>query len=77
MFGATLGPTAARRAREEEIEYVREMDLHEKVQISECHMKTGQVHIAARWIDINKGGMTTVPITGVDWWFARSIPTRG
>ena len=33
VFGAELDPQKVRRAREEEIEYVKKMDLYEKVAI--------------------------------------------
>ena len=55
VSGATLHPKEVRRAREEEIKYVRDMDLYEKVPINECYMKTGKSPISVRCIDINKG----------------------
>ena len=33
VSGAELDPQGIRRAREEEIEYIRKMNLHEKVQV--------------------------------------------
>lgn len=38
-FGATLYPQSARNASEEEIQYVRKMDLYQKVFIAECTTK--------------------------------------
>lgn len=55
MSGATLDPQSVRRAREEEIKYVRDMDLYEKVPIIECYAKTGKAPISVRWVDISKG----------------------
>ena len=48
-------PQAVRRARQEEIEYVKKMRLYDKVPISECRRNTGKGPISVRWIDINKG----------------------
>ena len=53
--GVFLDPNAVRKARAEEIEYVREMNLYTKVPIKECLEKTGKQPIAVRWIDVNKG----------------------
>ena len=46
-----------KRARAEEIKYVRDMQLYEKVFVSECSSKTGKAAITARWIDVNEGGV--------------------
>ena len=42
------------KARQDEVEYVREMNLYTKVSIDECLKKTGKKPIAVRWIDVNK-----------------------
>lgn len=55
VSGATLNPKMVRRAREEDIEYVRTMNLYEKVPPSECFEKIGGPSISVRWIDISKG----------------------
>ena len=55
VSGAELDPKMVRKAREEEIRYVRKMDLYEKVLISQCYETTGKAQISVRWIDINKG----------------------
>ena len=55
VSGASLDPSAVRKARAEEIEYVRKMQLYTKVPIEECYRKTGKAPISVRWIDINKG----------------------
>ena len=55
VSGAELDPKKDRKAREEEIQYVRTMDLYEKVPIIECYNATGKAPISIRWIDINKG----------------------
>ena len=43
-----------KKARADEIVYVREMKLYTKVPIQECINKTGKQPIAVRWIDVNK-----------------------
>ena len=53
--GARLKPELTRKARLEEIEYFRAMEVYEKVPIEECWEQTGQAPIATRWIDVNKG----------------------
>ena len=54
VSGAYLDPKMVKKARAEEIEYVRSMKLYTKVPISECLAKTGKQPIAVRWIDVNK-----------------------
>ena len=58
VSGATLEPKEVRGARSEEIKYVRDMGLYEKVPIEQCYNKTGKAAISTRWIDINKGDQT-------------------
>ena len=55
VSGATLDPKEVRRAREEEIQYVRTMKFYDKVPIEQCYAKIGRAPISTRWIDINKG----------------------
>ena len=55
VSGAELDPKVVRQARREEIEYVREMDLCNKVTTQECYAKIRKAPITVRWIDINKG----------------------
>ena len=55
VSGAELDPKMVQKARRDEIEYVRSMNLYTKVSISECLAKTGKKPIAVRWIDVNKG----------------------
>ena len=50
-----MDPKAAKKARQEEIDYIRKMALYDKVPVSECIKKTGRAPITVRWIDINKG----------------------
>ena len=55
MSGAELDPKAVRRARGEEIDYVRKMDLYNKVFIKQCYERICKGPISIRWIDINTG----------------------
>ena len=55
VSGATLDPKLVRQARQEEMDYVHKMRLHDKVHTSECRRITGKPPITVRWIDINKG----------------------
>ena len=55
VSGAELHPEKVRKARAEEVEFVRKMRLYDKVLISQCYQKTGRAPITVRWIDINKG----------------------
>ena len=56
VSGAELDPKVVRKARGEEIEYVRKMNLCSKVSTQECYARIGKAPIIVRWIDINKGG---------------------
>ena len=55
VSGAELDLKSVRKARQEEIDYVRKMRLYDKVAIEECYRVTGHAPITVRWIDINKG----------------------
>lgn len=59
VSGAEFDPTQVKRARAEEVEYVRKMGLYNKVPIRQCYEKTGKGPISVRWIDINKGDQNT------------------
>ena len=49
-----LDPKMVYKARQDEVDYVRQMNLYTKVSIDECVKKTGKKPIAVRWIDVNK-----------------------
>ena len=55
VSGVALDPQEMRRARREEIKFVRDMDLYVKVLKEECYTRTGKAPISVGWIDINKG----------------------
>ena len=55
VIGAALVPSMVKRARAEEIVYVKKMGLYVKVPIADCRGDTGNAPIRVRWVDINKG----------------------
>ena len=55
VSGAALDPSEVKRARAEEVAYIRKMKLYNKVPIEECYAKTGNGSFFVRWIDISKG----------------------
>ena len=67
VTGAELNPKDVRKARGEEIEYVRKMNLYTNVPIKQCYDRTGNGPISTRWIDINKGDSVNPPIIDQDW----------
>ena len=52
--GAYSNPDMVRKARAEEVDYIRKMNLYTKVPISECMENTGKKPITVMWIDCNK-----------------------
>ena len=55
VCGAELNPQKVGQAREKEIDYVRKMDLYEKVPLQQCFTRTGRAPITTRWIEIHNG----------------------
>ena len=55
LTGMKLDGNKVKEVRAKEIQYVRTMDLYEKVLIQQCYERTGKGPISTRWIDINKG----------------------
>ena len=55
LTGQELDPGLMKKARKEEIQYFKDMNVYEKVDIEECWRETGKAPIAVRWVDINKG----------------------
>ena len=49
VSGAELDPKMARKAREQEIQYVRKMELYEKVLMSQCYETIVKAPISERW----------------------------
>ena len=54
VSGKTLFPDLVRRAREEEMKHIKDMDVYCKVPITQCIESTGSKPIGTRWVDINK-----------------------
>ena len=55
VTGVELDPKLMQKARCEEIEYFKEMQVYTKVDVEECWESTGKAPIPVRWVDINKG----------------------
>ena len=55
ISGQQLEPKLMVAARKEEIKYLREMGVYDKVDVSEAWTETGKASIAMRWVDISKG----------------------
>ena len=53
--GGWLDPVLVRKAREEEMQYVKKHVVYEKVPISQCWKETGKNPIKTGWADTNKG----------------------
>ena len=53
--GGWLDPVLVRKAREEEMQYVRKHAVYEKVSMSQCWKETGKNPIKTGWEDTNKG----------------------
>ena len=39
----------------EEVQFIRDMNLYNKVAIEECWAQSGKAPVGAKWLDINKG----------------------
>ena len=53
--GEELDPGEVKKARRQEVDYIRSMRLYDKVPIAQCYNRTGKAPIAGRWLDRNKG----------------------
>jgi hypothetical protein len=53
--GKVLDTEGVRKARQDEIEFVKKMSLYKVVPVSECYQKTGKAPIRTRWVDSDKG----------------------
>jgi hypothetical protein len=54
--GKVLDWEGIRKARQDEIEFVKKMNLYDIRPITECYAKTGKAPIRTRWVDADKGG---------------------
>ena len=55
MSGASLDSEKVKKARSEEIKYVKHHEVYDNVDEEECWRITGKAPIGTRWIDVNKG----------------------
>ena len=55
ISGEILDGKLVKKARFEEVDYIRGSKLYNPVPIEECWRVTGKKAIAGRWVDINKG----------------------
>ena len=55
ISGEDLDPKLLRAARQEELQYFKDMKVYEYAQVSECLKATGRPPIGVRWVDTNKG----------------------
>ena len=55
VTGHQLDPKLVLKARQLEVEYIREMRLYDKVPIKMCWDRSGKKPIGGRWLDVNKG----------------------
>ena len=58
VSGKNLVPSLVKRARRDEIDYIKKLGVYKKVPKSKCHGITGKKPIQVRWIDVNKGDDT-------------------
>lgn len=58
VSGVELDPKKVYKARMEEVKFIRDMKLFDKVPIEECWANIGKAPISTKWIDINKGDCT-------------------
>ena len=54
VYGGVLDPKKVRQARQEEMNYFREMNVCVKCPLRECYERTGRSPIKTRWVDTNK-----------------------
>jgi hypothetical protein len=53
--GALLGAEDVRKARAEELDFMRKIPLFDVVPEAECWARTGRPPVSTKWVDINKG----------------------
>ena len=55
VMGKQLDAEGVKKAREEEMGHVRNLEVYTKVPIQQCWDRTGKGPVRVRWLDINKG----------------------
>ena len=53
--GEILDPELVKKARAEEIEFMKKVELFEEVPVSECWECTGRPPVSTKWVEVNKG----------------------
>ena len=53
--GELLDPVMVQKARREEVEFMKKIDLFEEVTVEECWRETGKAPIGTKFVDLNKG----------------------
>ena len=51
-----LDPQEVKRAREEEMDFVKKMPVYEERDVEECWRVTGRPPISTRWVDVQMAG---------------------
>ena len=57
VSGALLDPKKVYNARLDEVRFIREMRLYDKVPVSECWANTGKAPIGTKWLHVSKRDM--------------------
>jgi hypothetical protein len=55
ITGAVLPPKLVQQARAEEIKFMLDWGVWERVPIADCWRETGRAPIGSKWVDVNKG----------------------
>jgi hypothetical protein len=67
LTGMELDVEEVRKARREEVEFVKRLKVYEEVPVSECWENTGKPPIGTRWVDILKGELTRSRLVAQDF----------
>jgi hypothetical protein len=58
ITGAVLPPALVQQARAEEIKFMLDWGVWERVPVTDCWRDTGRAPIGSKWVDVNKGDAT-------------------
>ena len=50
-----INPELLGAAREEELDFMKTIDMWEKSSYEECYLRTGRGPVSTRWVDVDKG----------------------
>jgi len=56
--GDGIDPVLARAARDEEVKFMKTIELYDEVSIEECWAETVRPPVSTKWVDLNKGTRT-------------------